>query len=584
LHRIRSIDPITLEILQNGLGSIVDEMALTVMRTAYSGVVKDALDYSTALCDRYGDMIAQGSTIVAHLGSFPSAVESILTKYAGRIFSGDIFILNDPYGSGGRHLPDVFVIKPVFIDDELEGFSCVVAHHTDVGGLVPGSNSIFSKEIFQEGLSIPTLKLYERGVPNAAILAIIEKNVRVPVLVLGDLRAEITAAIIGERAYLGLANKYGANTLRDYTDELLNLSEQMAREEIRGLPNGTYRCTCHIDGDNALAEPVVITVALTIEEDRIVVDFEGSSPQVNAGINLPLAVTASSARGAIRMVLGPTIPNSAGFFRAIEVRGPEASVVNARSPAACGAGGITDFRVTDAVLGALAKAVPERVPADGEGGNTNFSIGGYNSRFEPFVYVDVFAGARGGGPWGDGVEGIPHPNSNTANTPIEMIEVDLPLQIVEYAMVPDTGGPGKYRGGLAQSRQVRLLADDAVIQVRSDKRRFLPFGLAGGQPGTPSMNIMNPGSHQQILPPLAGVTMKQGDVLRHVMAGGGGWGNPLERDPEQVRFDVWNEKISIPYAEREYGVVIDPKGLVVDVQATQLLRSRLRGEDPISTE
>jgi N-methylhydantoinase B len=569
------IDPITFEVLQNGLDSIVDEMALTVMRTAYSGVVKDALDYSTALCDRHGDMIAQGLTIVTHLGSFPSAVESIRRRFANRTFPGDIFILNDPYGSGGRHLPDVFIIKPVFVDENLEAFSCVIAHHTDVGGIVPGSNSIFSTEIFQEGLSIPTLKLYERGVLNEAIMAIIEKNVRVPVKVLGDLRAEITAAMVGERAYLALANKYGAPVLHDFTDELLNLTERLARDEIRVLPNGIYRCICHIDGEDALSEPVVIKVAVTIEEDHLTLDFDGSSPQVKAGINLPLAVTTSSARGAVRMVLGPSIPNSAGFFRAIDVRAPAASIVNSQSPAPCGAGGITDFRVTDVVLGALAMAVPDRVPADGEGGNTNFSIGGYNSQLEPFVYVDVFAGARGGGPWGDGMEGVPHPNSNTANTPIEMIEVELPMRVEEYGIVQDTGGPGKYRGGLAQTRQIRLLADDAVLQLRSDKRRFLPFGLNGGHEGTASTNTLNPGQGERQLPPLASIHMKRNDVLRHVMAGGGGWGEPLERDPELVRLDVWNEKLSFEYARREYGVVIDPHLFTVDLPATRQLRTEL---------
>lgn len=572
----QGIDAVTFEVLQNALDSIVDEMALTVMRTAYSGVVKDALDYSTALCDRNGDMIAQGLTIVAHLGSFPNAVQSVRARYVDRMFPGDVFILNDPYGSGGRHLPDVFIIKPVFVNEKLEAFSCVIAHHTDVGGIVPGSNSIFSTEIFQEGLTIPALKLYERGVVNEAILAIIEKNVRVPVKVLGDLRAEITAAIVGERAYLGLAKKYGAVPIRDFSDQLLNLTEQLARDEIRGIQNGTYRCTCHIDGDSALPEPVTIQVAVTIQDDHMVVDFEGSSPQVKAGINLPLAVTASSARGAIRTVLGPSIPNSAGFFRAIDVRAPAGSIVNSLSPAPCGAGGITDFRVTDVVLGALALAAPERVPADGEGGNTNFSIGGYNSRFEPFVYVDVFAGARGGGPWGDGLEGVPHPNSNTANTPIEMIEVELPIRVEEYAIVPDTGGPGKHRGGLAQTRQIRLLADDAVLQLRSDKRRFPPFGLQGGKQGTPSANILNPGKGEEHLPPLASVRMKRGDVLKHVMAGGGGWGEPLERDPELVRLDVWNEKLSVEYAEREYGVVVDPIRFVVDVDATTRVRKALR--------
>lgn len=574
--RTRSIDPITFEVIQNGLGSIVDEMALTVMRTAYSSIVKDALDYSTAFCDRHGEMIAQGLTIVLHLGSFPSAVRHILTAFAGRIDPGDVFILNDPYGSGGIHLPDIYVIKPVFVADALEGFACVLAHHTDVGGLVPGSNSTAATEIYQEGLRIPTLKLYERGIPNEAIFAIVEKNVRVPEKVLGDLRAEIAAATIGEREYQQLAQRYGAATLRAYVAELLDLSERLAREEIRRLPKGTFAFTSHIDGDSIESGPVVFRVALTIEDEKVIADFAGTSPQVKAGINSPLPFSQSAVYGALRLVMDPSIPNSAGYFRAIEVRAPEGSVVNPRLPAACGARGITGFRIMDTVLGALAQAVPDRVPADGEGGNTILSLGGYGPLGEPWVYVDLVAGARGGGPHADGVEGIPHPASNIANTPIELIEVEAPVRIERYGLLTDSGGVGKHRGALGQVREVRCLADDAVLQIRSDKRRFRPYGLFGGQPGSPSWNILNPGPGEVILPTLTMTTVRQDDLLRHVMAGGGGWGDPLERDPALVEADARSEKITVEHAREAYGVVIDPETLQVDRDATERLRRERR--------
>lgn len=570
------IDPITYEVIQHGLGSIVDEMALTVMRTAYSGVVKDALDYSTAFCDRNGEVIAQGLTIVLHLGSFPSAVKGILRTYSGCIEPGDIFILNDPYESGGIHLPDIYIIKPVFVDGALEGFSCVLAHHTDVGGIVPGSNSTTATEIYQEGICIPTLKLYERGVPNEAIFAILAKNVRVPDKVLGDLRAELAAAAIGERAYLLLAERYGAATLREYTSALLDTSERLAREEIRALPDGTYRFTSHIDGDDIDSGPVTIAVALTIKDDTITVDFTGSSPQVNAGINSPIAFTRSAVYGAIRLVLDPAISNSAGYFRPIEVVAPPGTVVHPVLPAACGARGITGFRIMDAVMGALAQVVPDRVPADGEGGNTIISMGGYDGQYRPFVYVDLIAGARGGAPWRDGVEGIPHPGSNIANTPVEIAEVELPVRIEEYGLLPDTGGAGQHRGALAQVRQVRCLADRSVLQLRSDKRRFPPHGLHGGCAGTPSWNILNPGPDQRILTTTGMTQIRHGDVLRHTLASGGGWGDPLERDPELVWQDVWNEKETIEHAARVYGVVLDPTTLNLDAVATARMRKELR--------
>ena len=570
------IDPITFEVIHNSLDSLVDEMALTVMRTAHSGVVKDAMDYSTAFCDRSGQVIAQGLTITLHLGSFPDAVGSVITKYSGAIEPGDMFILNDPYGSGGIHLPDIYIIKPVFVDDEVQGFAAAVAHHTDVGGIVPGSNSTDSTEIYQEGIRIPTLKLYDKGVPSETLFALIEKNVRLPDKVLGDMRAEIAAVNIGEREFKALASRYGAETVHQYMDALLDYTEQLAREEILSLPDGTYEFTDYVDADNIEEGPVVIHVKLTIKGDRVLADLEGSSPQVKAGINSPLTFTKSAVYGAVRLVMDPNIPNSAGYQRLIDVRAPEASVVAGVLPAACGARGITGFRVMDAVTGALGQAVPERVPADGDGGNSILSIGGYKADGEPFAYVDLICGVRGGRPTGDGPEGVPHPGANISNTPVEIAEVELPIRIEEYGMLQDTGGPGKFRGALSQSRRVRCLADDATLQLRSDKRLFPPWGLHGGKPGDPSWNILNPGEDEVVLPTLAVAPMKRDDVLLHMMAGGGGWGDPLERDPELVRADVWSERLSIPYVRREYGVVVDPETLDVDYPATESLREGMR--------
>lgn len=576
----RTVDPITFEVIRNGLDSMVDEMALTVMRTAYSGIVKDAMDYSTCFCDRRGNVVAQGLTIVAHLNSFPDAVAGIFSKYGDNVAPGDMFILNDPYGSGGIHLPDIFVIKPVFIDGELEGFSGATAHHTDVGGLVPGSNSTDSTEIYQEGIRIPTLKLYDRGAPSEALFALIEKNVRLPVKVLGDLRAEIAAVNMGERLYQELAGRYGASTLRRYTDALLAYTEQMVRAEIEALPDGTYDFTSHVDADNIKEGPVVVKVALTVRGDRMVVDLAGSSPQVKAGINSPLTFTKSAALRSIRMIMDPGVPNSTGYHGLIEFRAPEASVVNGKLPAACGARGITGFRISDAVMGALAQIAPDRVPADGDGGHTIISIGGYDSDLRPFAYVDLIGGARGGRPFGDGPEGVPYPGGNISNSPVEIIEAELPVRVEEYAMLSDTGGAGKFRGALSQSRKVRCLAEEATLQLRSDKRRFPPYGLQGGQPGQPSWNILNPGEGETTLRTMAVAPMRRGDVILHTLASGGGWGDPLDRDPEMVRDDVWSEKVSADRARLEYGVVIDPESFRVDQDETGRLRRRMRDAAP----
>ena len=579
----RTIDPITFEVVRNALDSLVDEMALTIMRTAHSGIVKDAMDYSTAFCDRNGQVLAQGLTITLHLGSFPDVFESVMTKYRDSIEPGDIFIVNDPYGSGGIHLPDIYIIKPVFVDGAIEGFSGAVAHHTDVGGLVPGSNSTDSTEIFQEGLRIPTLKLYEGGVPNRTMFEIIEKNVRLPRQVLGDMTAQIAAVNIGEREYLALVDRYGAITLRQYTDALLDYTEQLAREDILALPDGSYQFTDYIDADNIEDGPVVINAELSVQGDRILVDLAGSSSQVGAGINSPLPFSKAGVFGAIRLVLDPNIPNSVGLNRLIEVKAPQGTVVNPVLPAACGARGITGFRVMDAVTGALAQAAPDRVPADGDGGNSMVTIGGYDESLRPFAYVDLTAGARGGRPDGDGPEGVPHPGANISNTSVEIAEVELPIRVEEYGIKQDTGGPGKYRGALSQVRSVRCLAEEATLQLRSDKRRFPPYGLHGGKPGDPSWNILMSEDQETVLPTMGARKVAKDDVVSHIIAGGGGWGDPLERDPVLVQQDVWDEKLSIAYVRREYGVIIDPESLQIDHEATSALRHELRADQRKTT-
>lgn len=597
----RNFDPVLFEVVQNGLASLVDEMALTVMRTAHSGVVKDAMDYSTAFCDREGRVIAQGLTIVLHLGSFPDAVASVMSKFKGDIHSGDIFIMNDPYGSGGIHLPDIYIIKPVFVPvtqaawgssrksgrarstkagpDErlsLEGFAGVVAHHTDVGGLVPGSNSTDSVDIYQEGLRIPTLKLFDRGEPIQPMFEILEKNVRLPDKVLGDLRSQVAAAAIGERGYQAMAARHGRLEMRRYTDELLGYTERLARAEIRQVPDGTYTFTDYIDADNIENGPVVIKVTLTKKGDGIVVDLAGSSKQVKAGINSPLPFSKAGVYGAIRLIMDPSIPNSAGYHRPIEVRAPAGTVVNPVLPAACGARGITGFRVMDAVLGALAQALPDKIPADGEGGNSLVTMGGYDAVGRPFAFVDFVAGARGGRPGGDGPEGVPHPGANIASIPIEIAEAGNPVRIEEYGMVQDSGGAGKFRGALSQVRRVRCLVPEAVLQLRSDKRLHPPYGLGGGRPGSPSMNILTTASGDRTLRTMTQLAVRENEMISHFLAGGGGWGDALDRDSALVAEDIRNEKVSLRHAREVYGVDVSPVTFNVNEQETKRLRARMR--------
>jgi N-methylhydantoinase B len=568
-------DAVTLELLKNALASIVDEMAFTIMRTAYSSVVKSAMDFSTGFCDARGEMLAQGLTLPNQLGATPDALAAVLRKYRGRIYPGDAFIFNDPY-DGGMHLPDIFVFKPVFYDGELAGFAATVAHHTDVGGRVAGSSACDSTEIFQEGLRFPPLKLYERGEPNQTLMDLIEKNVRVPIKVLGDLRAQMSACYIGEREFLKLIEAYGPATLQSYLAELLDYTERRTRAEIAALPDGEYTFTDYIDDDGIDPDPIPIKVKLTIRGEDMLVDFAGSAPQVQGAINSTLPFTKSAVYLSIRSIIDRTIPNNGGFMRPIKIVAPEGTIVNPLFPAACAARGLTGFRIVDAMFGALYQAIPQRVLAACEGGLTIVSIGGYDEWRKPFVLVDMIGGAWGGRPDRDGVDGVPTLPANISNLPAELAEVEHPLRIDQYGYVPDTGGAGKYRGGLSIVRDYHLLAPAATLQVRSDRRKFLPYGLAGGKPGAPSSNILNPDTDNVLLPSKVNIVLRRGDVYRHILPGAGGYGDPLERDPQAVLEDVLDEKITPAHARREYGVVLSGDGKRVDEPATEALRAEMR--------
>ncbi len=572
-----SLDAITFEVIWSAMDSIADQMAIALTRSAYSGIVRDTLDYSTAFCDSQGRMVAQGLTTPLHLGSFPDAMRHLVAKYGSRMRPGDIYIMNDPYGSGGMHLPDIYVIKPVFVEGVVEGYATSLAHQADIGGLVPGSNSIHSTEIYQEGLRIPFLKLYDAGEPNETMFSIIEHNVRVPVKVLGDIRAQVAACHTAEQAFLQLVERYGAPTLRRYLEEMLEYAERVAREEIAALPDGVYKFTDYIDGLGENPQPIVFHATVTIAGDGLTIDWAGTSPQVKGGINAPMPFAKSAAYVAVRSLMRQRVPNSEGYMRPISTIAEQGTVVNPVLPAACATRGITGFRMVDTIFGALAQAVPDRIPAACEGGATLPSIGGYQDG-KPFVNAETLLGTWGARPNGDGAEGISNLVANQSNQPIELTEAEAPLEVTRYGFVPDSGGPGKFRGGLGIIREYRLLADEAVLAVRSDRRAHPPWGLSGGRPGAPSLNVLNPGPGERILPtlPMEAVSIRRGDVYRHVMAGGGGYGNPLERDPRLVLDDVLDEKVTIEHAREAYAVVIDPEALTVDLPATQRLRRQLR--------
>jgi N-methylhydantoinase B len=574
----REPDPILLEVLRNAFEAIADQMALILMRTAHSPIVRDAMDFSTALCDASGRNLAQGLTTPMHLGSFYDAMRHLIGQYEGRIAPGDVFIGNDPYLASGQHLPDIYVIRPLFDAGLLCGWAATIAHHVDVGGLVPGSNSLAAVEIHQEGLRLPFLKLLDRGVENATLIDVIAANVRVPEHVLGDIHAQTTACLAGEREFSALLQRYGVDTVVEYGEALQDYSERMARAAIADIPDGTYRFLDHIDGLGDNPEPIELRVALIVSGEELTVDWTGTSKQVKGGINTPLSFCKSNVYAALRSVMPPDVPNCHGYTRPIHVIAPEGSLVNARYPAPCGARGITGYRMVDCVFGALASAVPDKVAADGAGGSTLPSFGGWSGN-KRFVFSECVMGTWGATSKHDGQEGVPHMASNQANVPVEMIESDYPIRIERYGFVPDTGGAGRFRGGLGLARDYRVLADDVYFGVRSDKSVHRPHGLAGGGEGAPAVSRIRSGVNDVALPPMPvkPITLHKGDVYRHVMAGGGGFGNPLERDAEKVRADVLDGKVTIDHARDAYGVVImnDAEGRV-DIAATRELRAARR--------
>jgi N-methylhydantoinase B len=565
------VDPITLEVVKNALASTADEMALVIMRSAYSPVVRDTLDYSTALCDRNGRIVAQGLTLAVQLGTFPTVMEHVLEEFASAAQPGDVYIANDPYGCGGQHLPDIYVIKPLFVDGALEGYAATMAHHSDVGGIAPGSIAVHATEIYQEGLRIPLSKLFDAGAEDATLWRLLAANTRQPTHVLGDVRAQLAACRVGERGLTALVQRYGADAHR-YTDELQRVAERTMRAELAALPNGVRTFTDYIDGVGDDPIPIPIRVRVEIAGDEAFVDFEGTSPQVEASINCPVGMVYAACYCAFRGIARAEIPNCEGYMAPIHVHAPSGTVVNPVLPAACGARGVIGYRVYDALMGALSGIVPDRVIAAGEGGPTLVAFGGYDRDRRPFGTTEVLVGNWGARAERDGLEGVSNPLANLGNQPVELIEADQPLRVERYGLVPDSGGAGRQRGGLAYVREYTVLAERATLTIRTDRRDHPPYGLAGGEPGAPSANVVVSGGETRALPtmPMAADVLGAGDSFMHVSAGGGGFGTAFERAPAAVLEDVLDGKVSIVAARERYGVVIADEE--VDATSTAELR------------
>ena len=576
-----TIDAVRMEVIKNALESIADGMALTVVRTSRSSVVRTSLDFSTGVLDASGELIGQSMCSPTHLGGMMPALKSCTDRFEGRIYPGDILITNDPY-EGGSHLPDLFLFKPVWIGDRIIAYLCAMAHHTDIGGRVPGGNACDSTEIYQEGLRIPPVKLQERGVPNETLFRILEKAVRVPDKVLGDLRGQEAALYYGEREYMKLVEQYGVEGLENSVNELLDYTEELTRKAIGDMPDGTWTFSDVVDNDGFDDRPIDIVATVTKEGEHIWVDFAGTSTQCKGAIQPVFATTKAMVYAVLRSVLGGDIPNTAGYFRPVTVFAPEGTFVNPLPPAPVAARALGCRRITHALYGAFAQMVPERVFACPGGGEVGVGVGGYDKSKIPWkawVQLEFHnETACGGRPDRDGIDGQGSNISNLANIPAETIEAEQPIRIEEYGLVPDTEGAGKFRGGLGMVRTYRYLMDDTIVQVRADREKTAPYGLNGGMPSTTTKVTVTKGGLTRAMPTKFLETLDDGDTLRISWPGAGGWGDPLDRDPESVLSDVIEEKIAVERARDVYGVLVDTEQRTVDWEETTRLREALRQE------
>ena len=443
--------------------------------------------------------------------------------------------------------------------------------------MAPGSASTEATEIFQEGLRIPIVKLYERGQPNRALYELILRNVRFPGMLQGDLEAQRAACLIGERQVQRLIERYGADTVVNGMQALLDYSERLCREEILKMPDGSYEFEDWIDEDGMDPDPIPIRLKLTISGERVIADFSESAPQVRGSLNCSLSVTKASTFTAVKCFCRTPFPPNSGFFRPIEVIAPEGSVVNVAFPGATFMRGLTIYRINNVLFGALARAMPERAIAADEGGTSIVLMEGEDRHRERFIYMETISGAWGGRAALDGIDTASNVTGLQSNTPVEVLETEYPIEVVQYGYVPDSGGAGRQRGGLGLVREYRYTAERGTLQMRADRVKFAPYGIYGGSPGGRCRNVYDPyGRNVTLESKVKNRPLKAGDVIRHVMAGGGGYGWPFERAVAQVLRDVLDEKVSLAAAREHYGVVIEPDTRQPDLSATERLRAQLR--------
>jgi N-methylhydantoinase B len=533
------LGPIELEIMRNALTAAAAEMNVTIWRTSRSTIVRELLDYSTAVFDAHGDDVAQSARIPQHLNSMGAGLRTVSREFLplDEWAEGDVVITNDPY-CGGQHIPDILAFRPVFADGQRIAVVGTLCHHLDMGGISAGSYGATATEVFQEGLRIPPVRLVRGGVLNHELLAVMRQNVRRPDMLWGDLQAQMASLAVGEANLHRLCARYGAERIVAACAQILDGSERAMRAMISQIPDGTYEFEDVIDDDGLTDTPIRIHAAITVAGDAMVVDLSGCGPQALGPINATLASSGSAVAYAVMACADQPIPANAGCSRPVRVVAPEGLVVNARHPAPVANRIVVSHRLATTLLGALHQAVPGRIPAAYYGASYVCSFQTIGEASARSVLVEIEVGGGGAHPLQDGLSAYSHGMHNNANIPIEMIESEVPLTITEYALLPGTGGAGRRRGGLGLVREWRVDCDEAVFTANLDRFKSRPYGLDGGEPGAPGRLFRIRDGEAAALPSKIGnLRLRRGDRIRLETSGGGGFGAPDERSERDLAAD-----------------------------------------------
>lgn len=537
-------DPIAIEVARHSLIGVAEEMGSIMKRAAFSPMIKERNDRSCAIFTPDLELVAQAEHLPIHLALLLSTVPAAVEALPDGLGPGDVSIHNDPYVAGS-HLPDFTTVMPIFEQDRLLGYSAVIAHMTDVGGSAGGGIAGVAREIFEEGFRVPPVRLYKAGKLDAEVLNLLAANVRIPDNMRGDILAQAAANHAGERGVRRVASRYGADRLLGYMNDIIDYTERRTRAEIEKLPDGVFDFEDFVDDDGNSDEPITIRAVVTITGAELTVDFTGSGEQRQGPVNMALAVLKSAVFFVVRCLIDPTIRTNSGCFRSIKVIAPEGTVVNAQFPAPVAGGSLeTAQRAVDTLLGAFSKAVPEAVTAAGMGGHNSLSFSGqWADTGRPFVMGENVSGGWGARAQSDGLDATRAYLFNTPNNPVEVLERESPLLVERVELRQDSGGAGKHRGGLALVKEYRAMGR-VRVSILSDRRRFAPWGLFGGAEGATSEHFLVRGGERTLLPTKTAVNLEAGDHLIAMTAGGGGYGDPADRDPRLVEEDVATGRVS----------------------------------------